>query len=224
MSVVHDEIRERCAALAEEVILSFREGVFFARLELRPERADVHEPIVIRVRQRPQHDAIEQRENRRGGAESEGEREDDDERERRCARETAHGVPRLAANGVEEFHTVSPLEHGVVDRTCFVSIRLEVAEATARFAFGVGAREAFALYEVLSATLQMKTQLVVDGVAQATPCVREPEHSADATPSVADHRAAPVPRAFTTRPTTSVYCDQRAISSARCLRPFVVRR
>src|SRR5262245_6352269 len=126
-------------------------------------------------------------------------------------------MPRLADNGIEELHAVSPVEHRVVDRAGFAAVRLEIAEAALCFAFGVGARESLALHEILDATLEMEAELIIDGVVHATAVVGETE---DASPT---HCTGPT-RAFTTRPTTSVYADQREISSERCFRPFAVRR
>ena len=77
--VIERDVGERPAAILEVEVLSSRDAVLFARFDLRPERADVDEPIGVRVRQRTQHDAIEQREDRRRGAESERQRDDGDE-------------------------------------------------------------------------------------------------------------------------------------------------
>ena len=77
--VIERDVGERPAAILEVEVLSSGDAVLFARFALRPERADVNESIGIRIWQRTKHDAIEQREDRRRGAESERQRDDGDE-------------------------------------------------------------------------------------------------------------------------------------------------
>jgi len=129
--------------------------------------------------------------------------------------ERNNGVSCLASHRFRDVHLSSPLEDVVVDGACFVSVCVVVAEAPARFAFGVFAAEVLALHEVLNAPLEMKAELVVEIVGDASARAGESED--------APHGAA-ARCAVSTSPTTSAYFAQRDSSAASCLRPRALRR
>ena len=135
------------------------------------------------------------------------------------ARPSERAARRVSRDhGVEEFHAISPAQHVVVDVACLSAIGLVVSEPAARLALGVGARESFALHDLVDAALEVEPELVVDLAIRAPAAAGK---SKDAL-----HRAAPtaVPRASSTRPTTPVYRVHRSCSAARCFRPAAVRR
>jgi hypothetical protein len=101
-------VRERCLADGEKGQLFERAraiaivkvealGHADARRHVQPARAVVQDDDAfgIRIRQRVQHDALDDGEDRGGGADGEGERQDGGQRERRTAREPPCRVSNL---------------------------------------------------------------------------------------------------------------------------------
>src|SRR3954467_7000053 len=94
-------------------------------------------------------------------------------------------MAQLAARGIENFHPVSPLQYRVVDRSHFPPVRGQIAEAAARFALGVIARESIAFHEIFDAPLEMELQLVVQVSAEAAFRWRQAENASDLRPATA---------------------------------------
>ena len=123
-------------------------------------------------------------------------------------------MPRFALERFHDVHLSSPLQNAVVDRASFAAVGVVVAEPASCFAFGGIAREMLALHEVLDASLEMKSELVIELVACAAARAGQSKD--------AFHVAARC--AVMTSPTTSAYFAQRDSSDASCLRPRALRR
>ena len=67
---INAEILEQVAPLLEVEHLVSRDAPDWGRLDPRHWRGERDEPVAVRIRQRPQHDGVENREDRRRRAEA----------------------------------------------------------------------------------------------------------------------------------------------------------
>src|SRR5678815_971021 len=110
VGIVEEDVAQRPAVALEVEVLPSRDAVLFARLHFRPQSADVNQAVGVGIGKRTEDDAVEQREDRRGRAQSDAEREDGDQREARRAAERPGGVAGFANDSFDDVHASTPLE------------------------------------------------------------------------------------------------------------------
>jgi len=109
---------------------------------------------------RPQNDAVEHREYRRGCSDPERERRERDKREGRRPPQRSNTLANLSANDVRDIHTTPLVVGDEIDVSCLAAIRRVVAEHASRFHFGVVSRPAGG-DELLDPSLDVKAKLFV---------------------------------------------------------------
>ena len=125
--------------------------------------ADGDELLGMRDVERPQQYGVDEREDRRIGADAEGQRQHDDERETEIAAQRARGVREV----LNELLGIVAASHGafslLVESDTIVANGLDIAELSQRLAPRRVRRHA-AGDQTLRAHVEMKRQLVVHGL------------------------------------------------------------
>src|SRR5215207_8408962 len=125
--VEREQLVQRCHAGADVVVLRRRDGLDEPPLAIHGRIGDTDgdEPVRVRVRERPEHDAVDDAVDERVGADPQGERDNHNERDTWALRYRAPGVPEVLR---ERTHAIS-LRGGTVRGTVSAGEALSMAVA-----------------------------------------------------------------------------------------------
>ena len=168
--------RKAARALLHRVEGRIGEGEVMA---LGVEPPELHHLLRARERQWPQHDAVHDAEDRRRGADAEGEGERGDEGEARRLAKLPQREADIVGNGLEPFAKTCTVHVCDLHRYAVVPEIVDVAEPAQRLNVGLILGVAL-LAQPPGAHLDVEAHLVVELAGDAVARARQPEDATDA--------------------------------------------